>query len=209
MPSSGVGLNLGFGDEHMGDAKVTSLMKAAGVRQLRYPGGSGADEYHWKTHTSGDGKGWIPSNTNFDSFMTIAKKVGAQPILTANYGSGTVQEAADWVKYSNVDKGYGVKYWEIGNEVYGNGHYGNGKGWERDDHADKSPAAARARSSPEPAVQTKAACREPVRPRRDGRAAHRAHRAVRLGAGPHRMVRACSTRSIPPALRRRGPGWRG
>lgn len=59
VPSSGVGLNTGFGDEHMGDAKVTSLMKTAGVRQLRYPGGSGADDYHWKTHTSGDGSGWI------------------------------------------------------------------------------------------------------------------------------------------------------
>ncbi|WP_326669156.1 LPXTG cell wall anchor domain-containing protein [Streptomyces canus] len=139
VPSSGVGLNTGFGDEHMGTSKVTSLMKAAGVRQLRYPGGSGADEYHWKTHTYGDGTGWIPSNTDFDHFMATAKKVGAQPILTANYGSGTPQEAADWVKYSNVDKGYGVKYWEIGNEVYGNGHYGNGKGWETDNHADKSP----------------------------------------------------------------------
>ncbi|WP_406157305.1 LPXTG cell wall anchor domain-containing protein [Streptomyces sp. NBC_00882] len=139
VPSSGVGLNTGFGDDHMGTPKVTSLMKAAGVRQLRYPGGSGADEYHWKTHTYGDGKGWIPSNTDFDHFMATAKKVGAQPILTANYGSGTPQEAADWVKYSNVDKGYGVKYWEIGNEVYGNGHYGNGKGWETDHHADKSP----------------------------------------------------------------------
>ncbi|WP_330328913.1 LPXTG cell wall anchor domain-containing protein [Streptomyces sp. NBC_00536] len=141
VPSSGVGLNTGFGDEHMGDAKVTSLMKAAGVRQLRYPGGSGADDYHWKTHTSGDGKGWIPSNTDFDHFMATAKTVGAQPILTANYGSGTPQEAADWVKYANVDKGYGVKYWEIGNEVYGNGHYGDGKGWELDKHADKSPTA--------------------------------------------------------------------
>ncbi|WP_433920668.1 LPXTG cell wall anchor domain-containing protein [Streptomyces canus] len=139
VPSSGAGLNTGFGDEHMGDAKVTSLMKTAGVRQLRYPGGSGADDYHWKTHTSGDGSGWIPSNTNFDHFMATAKKVGAQPILTANYGSGTPQEAADWVKYANVDKGYGVKYWEIGNEVYGNGHYGDGKGWETDNHADKSP----------------------------------------------------------------------
>ncbi|MCY0931725.1 LPXTG cell wall anchor domain-containing protein [Streptomyces sp. H27-H1] len=141
VPGSGVGLNTGFGDEHMGDAKVTSLMKAAGVRQLRYPGGSGADDYHWKTHTSGDGKGWIPSNTDFDHFMATAKTVGAQPILTANYGSGTPQEAADWVKYANVDKGYGVKYWEIGNEVYGNGHYGDGKGWELDKHADKSPTA--------------------------------------------------------------------
>ncbi|MDQ1022279.1 hypothetical protein QFZ43_008828 [Streptomyces afghaniensis] len=139
VPSSGVGLNTGYGDEHMGDPKPTSLMKAAGVRQLRYPGGSGADDYHWKTHTYGDGSGWIPSNTDFDHFMATAKKVGAQPILTANYGSGTPQEAADWVKYANVDKGYGVKYWEIGNEVYGNGHYGNGKGWETDNHADKSP----------------------------------------------------------------------
>ncbi|GAA1142822.1 LPXTG-motif cell wall-anchored protein [Kitasatospora gansuensis] len=139
VPNSGAGLNTGFGDEHMGDAQVTSLMKAAGVRQLRYPGGSGADDYHWKTHTSGDGSGWIPSNTDFDHFMATAKTVGAQPILTANYGSGTPQEAADWVKYANVDKGYGVKYWEIGNEVYGNGHYGDGKGWELDKHADKSP----------------------------------------------------------------------
>jgi hypothetical protein len=141
VPSSGVGLNTGYGDEHMGDAKVTSLMKAAGVRQLRFPGGSGADEYHWKTHTYGDGSGWIPSNTDFDHFMATAKRVGAQAILTANYGSGTPKEAADWVKYANVDKGYGVKYWEIGNEVYGNGHYGDGKGWETDTHADKSPKA--------------------------------------------------------------------
>ncbi|WP_184916703.1 LPXTG cell wall anchor domain-containing protein [Streptomyces luteogriseus] len=140
VPSSGVGLNTGVGDEHMGDAKVTSLMKAAGVRQLRYPGGSGADDFHWKTHTMGNG-GWIVPNTDFDRFMATAKKVGAQPILTANYGSGTPQEAADWVKYANVDKGYGVKYWEIGNEVYGNGHYGDGKGWETDNHADKSPKA--------------------------------------------------------------------
>jgi LPXTG-motif cell wall-anchored protein len=138
VPSSGVGLNTGVGDEHMGDPKVISLMKAAGVRQLRFPGGSGADDYHWKTHTMSNG-GWIVPNTTFDRFMATAKKVGAQPILTANYGSGTPQEAADWVKYANVDKGYGVKYWEIGNEVYGNGHYGNGKGWETDLHADKSP----------------------------------------------------------------------
>lgn len=141
VPSGGVGLNTGVGDANMGDAKVSSLMKAAGVRQLRFPGGSGADGYHWKTHTMSDGGGWIASNTDFDHFMATAKTVGAQPILTANYGSGTPQEAADWVKYANVDKGYGVKYWEIGNEVYGNGHYGNGNGWEIDTHADKSPTA--------------------------------------------------------------------
>ncbi|MFJ9026484.1 LPXTG cell wall anchor domain-containing protein [Streptomyces sp. NPDC102259] len=140
VPSSGVGLNTGVGDDHMGTAKVTSLMKGAGVRQLRFPGGSGADGYHWKTHTMVGG-GYVAPNTDFDHFMATAKKVGAQPIVTANYGSGTPQEAADWVKYANVDKGYGVKYWEIGNEVYGNGHYSDGKGWEIDNHADKSPTA--------------------------------------------------------------------
>ncbi|TDT98200.1 glycosyl hydrolase family 79 [Streptomyces sp. 846.5] len=141
VPSSGVGLNTGVGDTNMGDAKATSLMKAAGVRQLRFPGGSGSDGYHWKTHTMSDGGGWVAANTDFDHFMATAKRVGAQPIVTANYGSGTPQEAADWVKYANVDKGYGVTYWEIGNEVYGNGYYGNGKGWEIDTHADKSPTA--------------------------------------------------------------------
>ena len=136
VPSTGVGLNTAVYDSHMNDTTASSLMKAAGVRQLRYPGGSYADAYHWKTHTL-DGGGWVAPGTDFDHFMATAKRVGAQPIITANYGSGTPQEAADWVKYANVDKGYGVKYWEIGNEVSGNGYYGSK--WEVDHHADKSP----------------------------------------------------------------------
>src|ERR671928_77302 len=66
-----------------------------------------------------------------------ATGVGAQPMIIANYGTGTPAEAADWVRYANVTKGYGAKYWTIGNENYGNGHYG--ANWEADDHADKSP----------------------------------------------------------------------
>lgn len=38
-----------------------------------------------------------------------------------------------------MDKHYGVKYWEIGNEVPGNGHYGSK--WEIDQHSDTSPKA--------------------------------------------------------------------
>src|SRR5438876_335345 len=45
--------------------------------------------------------------------------------------------AAAWVRYANVTKHYGVTYWTIGNELYGNGHYG--ANWEADNHADKSP----------------------------------------------------------------------
>ncbi|WP_344403356.1 cellulose-binding protein [Streptomyces longisporus] len=136
VPSSGVGLNTAVYDTYMNDASAASLMKAAGIRQLRYPGGSVADAYHWKTHTVTGGS-WAAPGTDFDHFMATAKKVGAQPIITANYGSGSPQEAADWVKYANVDKGYGIKYWEIGNEVSGNGYYGSK--WEVDNHADKSP----------------------------------------------------------------------
>ncbi|UXY24178.1 LPXTG cell wall anchor domain-containing protein [Streptomyces cynarae] len=136
VPSTGVGLNTAVYDAYMNDAKAASLMKAAGVRQLRFPGGSVADAYHWKTHTVTGGS-WAAPGTDFDHFMATTKKVGAQPIVIANYGSGTAQEAADWVKYANVDKGYGVKYWEIGNEIPGNGHYGSK--WEVDTHADKSP----------------------------------------------------------------------
>jgi hypothetical protein len=71
-----------------------------------------------------------------DAFMSTVRGAGMQPIITANYGSGTPQEAADWVKYANVTKGYGVKYWEIGNEVYGNGEYGSQ--WEYDTHSSHS-----------------------------------------------------------------------
>src|SRR5690349_20272254 len=69
--------------------------------------------------------------------MAGARRTGAQPIVIANYGTGSAEEAAEWVRYANVTKKYGVTYWEIGNENYGNGHYGTG--WEADDHADLSP----------------------------------------------------------------------
>ena len=103
---------------------------------MRYPGGSYGDRYNWQDNTAPGG--YVAPGTDFDSFMGTVKAVGAQPILIANYGSGTPQEAADWVQYANVTKGYGDKYWEIGNEIYGNGYYG--ADWETDNHASKSPA---------------------------------------------------------------------
>ncbi|HET9656774.1 MAG TPA: ricin-type beta-trefoil lectin domain protein [Kineosporiaceae bacterium] len=137
VPSTGLGLNEAIWDGHMNDADQPRLLSDAGVRMLRYPGGSYGDTYHWKTHTAEGG--YIAPNTSFDQFVGTAKAAGAAPIVIANYGSGTAAEAADWVTYANKTKGYGVKYWEIGNEVYGNGHYGSG--WEKDNHADKSPKA--------------------------------------------------------------------
>ncbi|GAA0383289.1 ricin-type beta-trefoil lectin domain protein [Microbispora corallina] len=137
IPAAGHGVNAAVYDGNMNSSAVSGLLKDAGVTAVRYPGGSYGDIYHWKTNTA-DG-GYVAPGTDFDTYMGTVRAIGAQPVIIANYGSGTPQEAADWVRYANVTKGYGAKLWEIGNEVYGNGHYGSG--WENDTHSDKSPRA--------------------------------------------------------------------
>ncbi len=136
IPSTGYGLNSAVWDSQMNAPQVQTLLQQAGVRMLRYPGGSYGDIYNWQNNTAPGG--YVAPGTDFDSFMGTVKKIGAQPVLIANYGTGTPAEAAAWVQYANITKGYGAKYWEIGNEIYGNGYYG--ADWEADNHASKSPA---------------------------------------------------------------------
>ncbi|MEJ3745918.1 cellulose binding domain-containing protein [Actinomycetes bacterium KLBMP 9797] len=135
MPETGLGINDAIWDQELGTTAVSDLLKAAGVGMRRYPGGSYSDIYHWEDHTAPGG--YVAPNTDFDTFMAGVRRTGAQPMIVANYGTGTAAEAAGWVRHANVTKGYGVKYWTIGNENYGNGHYG--ANWEADNHADKSP----------------------------------------------------------------------
>jgi Cellulose binding domain/Fibronectin type III domain len=136
VPDTALGVNDAIWDTNLGTAETSDLLKGAGVRMLRYPGGSYADIYHWRDHTAPGG--YVAPNTDFDTFMASAERVGAEPMIIANYGTGTAEEAAGWVRYAK-DKGYRARYWTIGNENYGNGHYGSA--WEADEHADKSPAA--------------------------------------------------------------------
>ena len=137
VPNTALGVNDAIWDAELGTTAVSDLLGAAGVQMLRYPGGSYADIYHWRDHTAPGG--YVAPNTDFDTFMASVRRINAQPMIIANYGTGTAEEAADWVRYANVTKGYGAKYWTIGNENYGNGHYGSA--WEADNHADKSPRA--------------------------------------------------------------------
>jgi cellulose binding protein with CBM2 domain/fibronectin type III domain protein len=137
VPSTAYGLNQAVWDGQMNTPTSVNLLSQAGVEMMRYPGGSYGDAYNWQTNTVTNG--FVAPGTNFDSFMGTVKAVGAQAMLIANYGSGTPQEAADWVRYANITKGYHDQYWEIGNELYGNGYYG--ADWETDNHASKSPAA--------------------------------------------------------------------
>jgi hypothetical protein len=117
------GLNAAVWDNQFNTATTVSLLSANGTRLLRFPGGSLSDEYHWRTNTTLDNTfQWA---TNFDAFASVALAVNAQAVITANYGTGTPQEAAAWVQYANITKNYGFKYWEIGNECFGS--------WETDE----------------------------------------------------------------------------
>jgi len=142
------GVNTAVWDNHLLDPQIPDLLRGAGVTMLRFPGGSTADVYHWKTQALSRGivgNNYISASNTFDAFMQVVQKTGAQAFITVNYGSneagtdgGDPAEAAAWVYYANVVKHYGIKYWQIGNEVYGNGFYG--PRWEADRHAEKGPA---------------------------------------------------------------------
>jgi hypothetical protein len=146
IPAGAFGINTAVWDGDMLDAAVPGRLTEAGVSAIRYPGGSTSDDYNWQTNSIVPNQGgFANANNNFDAFMGLVKSTGATPIITVNYGSntagnggGTPAFAAAWVNYANKTKGYGVKYWEIGNEVYGNGEYG--AHWETDLHSAHDPS---------------------------------------------------------------------
>ena len=115
------GINTAIWDAAFDTTATRSLLQEMGVQALRFPGGSLSNEYHWATNTSRDNT-WTWA-TSFDAFASVALTTPAQVFISVNYGSGTPQEAADWVRYANVIKGYAFKYWEIGNENYGSWEY--------------------------------------------------------------------------------------
>jgi alpha-N-arabinofuranosidase len=75
-----------------------------------------------------------------DEYMAFCREVGAVPQLTVGFGNGTPEDAAAWVEYCNGDSStyygslraknghaspYKVKYWEVGNEQYGDWEVGH------------------------------------------------------------------------------------
>jgi len=120
------------------------LIKQLNPPMIRYPGGNFASGYHWE-----DGIGpkenrprrhdaaWQAEESNqvgTDEFLAFCESIGTEPCIVVNDGSGTPEEAARWVAYCNslqdtvegkrrVANGhpepYHVKYWGIGNEVWG------------------------------------------------------------------------------------------
>ncbi|MCM1578576.1 MAG: alpha-N-arabinofuranosidase [Ruminococcus sp.] len=126
---------------------VAEAFKAIKMPVLRWPGGCFADEYHWR-----DGIGEKSSrkkmiNTNWGhvtednsfgthEFMNLCERLGCEPYVAGNMGSGTVRELAEWVEYMTFDgmspmaelrrkngreKAWKLKYLGIGNESWGCG----------------------------------------------------------------------------------------
>lgn len=81
---------------------------------IRWPGGCFAETYHWK-----DGIGpkenrkklvnvnWghVVEDNSFGTheYMELCRLTGAKPYISANLGSGTVEEMSDWVEYITAD----------------------------------------------------------------------------------------------------------
>lgn len=111
------GINAALWDGDLLDSKTVEYVKAVNHGVVRYPGGLRADDDHWKQVL--DKKDFL---VDTDEFLEWLKKTGTEGMFTVNFGKGTPQEAADWVKYVNITKKAGVKLWEVGNELYGDWH---------------------------------------------------------------------------------------
>ena len=129
---------------------VAELVKELGVPVIRYPGGNFVSCYNWH-----DGIGpkeqrprrmdyaWATIETNefgIDEFCQWAEKVGIEPMIAVNLGTGSIKDAGDLVEYCNHPGGtywsdlraqnghpepYNIKYWCLGNEMEGSWQAGH------------------------------------------------------------------------------------
>lgn len=126
---------------------VIEAMKKIQVPILRWPGGCFVSSYHWKEAVGDDrepsyDKAWRvedPNTFGTDEYIKMCRKIGCEPYICTNAGTGTAEEMSDWVEYCNLEhegryakwrirNGYEqphkVKYWSIGNENYGHWEIG-------------------------------------------------------------------------------------
>ena len=89
---------------------VVAALKAIKVPNVRWPGGCFADDYHWRkgigpadrraAQMNPDWGGVIEPNTfGTHEFMDFIGQIGSRAYLSVNVGSGTPQEAAEWLEY--------------------------------------------------------------------------------------------------------------
>ncbi len=92
-----------YGPMHAVTLEVMPLVEEAGFKALRFPGGAWTDAQDMKPF-------------QIDQLMTFAKQAGAMPTISVRLLDGKPETAAELVRYTNIQKKYGVSYWSIGNE---------------------------------------------------------------------------------------------
>lgn len=75
----------------------------SGVTILRFPAGAWGDHNDVKSY-------------HIDQFMDFANEVGAAAMFNVRLLDGTPEQAAEMVRFTNIERKYNVRYWGIGNE---------------------------------------------------------------------------------------------
>jgi len=105
---------------------VVAALKALKVPNVRWPGGCFADEYHWRkgigpqravTLNPNWGGVTEPNTFGTHEYMDFLDQIGAEAYLSINVGSGTPQEAAEWLEYLTT-----TQPTTLGKERAANGH---------------------------------------------------------------------------------------
>jgi hypothetical protein len=117
--------------------QIVSALQTAGIKAIRWPGGSGSDVYHWQTNSLCGGGYTVPADSFPSPLVTeLWAPASLDVAITVNYGTnaacnggGDPTEAAAWVT-SALKNGNYVTHWTVGNEVYGS--------WETDMHTVKN-----------------------------------------------------------------------
>ncbi|KAK9475863.1 glycoside hydrolase superfamily [Lipomyces japonicus] len=128
---------------------VAKALKDLNMPVVRYPGGNFVSSYHWQDAIGPKENrprrpelAWLGEESNLfgtDEFIEWCEFMNVEPYLCLNMGTGTLDEALAWVEYCNSSKNtyyanlrrnnghekpYNVKYWSLGNEVWGDWQVG-------------------------------------------------------------------------------------
>ncbi|HEY9166557.1 MAG TPA: discoidin domain-containing protein [Candidatus Kryptonia bacterium] len=94
------------------DQTAIRRIRQSGVTILKYPGGNDADHYTWNDPKNS------AAEMNTDEYAALLAATGTEGFVTINFNESP-ELAAEWVAYCNKEKGYHIKYWEIGDEQWG------------------------------------------------------------------------------------------
>ncbi len=94
------------------DRDAIAKVRTAGITLLKYPGGNDADAYIWNDPANN------ATEMDTDEYIAFCRQVGAEPFITINFNASP-ELAASWVRYCNVERGYDVTLWEVGDEQWG------------------------------------------------------------------------------------------